>query len=61
MTAIESVPPLCLKVALPVPVPGLFDYRLPDGPAVEDDWLGCRVSVPFGNRNLVGWVVAVGP
>lgn len=61
MTAIEPLPSLCLKVALPIPVPGLFDYRLPVGQSAGDDWLGCRVSAPFGNRILVGWVVAVGP
>ena len=61
MTAIEASPPLCLKVALPVPMPGLFDYRLPDDDRGVQDWPGCRVCVPFGNRNLIGWVVAVGP
>lgn len=43
-----------IKVALDIPVDGLFDYRLPDA---EEDVVGCRVSVPFGNRNLFGIVV----
>ena len=60
MTAIEPSPPLCLKVALPVPVPGAFDYRPPAGSTVSDDWIGCRVRVPFGSRTLVGWVLALG-
>lgn len=60
MITIESAPPRCLKVALPLPMPGLFDYRLPDDDTGGPDWIGCRVSVPFGNRNLVGWVVAIG-
>jgi len=53
-------PRLCLKVALPLPLPGLFDYW-PDNPeSTLSDWIGCRVRVPFGTRELVGWVTAVG-
>ncbi|KAG0751893.1 hypothetical protein G6F24_013950 [Rhizopus arrhizus] len=48
-----------LQVALPVPLPRLFDYLSPEGdaPAVV---VGCRVKVPFGNRELVGVVVGHG-
>ncbi|WP_043740378.1 primosomal protein N' [Luteimonas sp. J29] len=49
-----------LQVALPVPLPRLFDYRAPDGVAAPDD-VGRRVRVPFGPRELVGVVAAVGP
>ena len=52
--------PVCLKVALPVPVPGLFDYLGGDR-HVDRHWIGCRVRVPFGNRSLVGWVADIGP
>ncbi len=53
-------PRLCLKVALPLPLPGLFDYW-PDSMENPDiAWIGCRVRVPFGSRELVGWVTAVG-
>src|SRR5574343_89393 len=52
--------PVCLKVALPVPVPGLFDYLGGDR-HVDRRWIGCRVRVPFGNRSLVGWVADIGP
>ncbi|MGD8678964.1 MAG: primosomal protein N' [Lysobacterales bacterium] len=46
-------PPI-LKVALPVPLPHLFDYLPPAGaPDVVD---GTRVLVPFGRRKLVGVV-----
>lgn len=38
-----------IQVALPVPLPRLFDYDSPTVPAV-----GARVRVPFGNRELVG-------
>ena len=54
-------PPACLKVALPVPVHGLFDYLPGPGRTADAGWIGCRVRVPFGNRRLVGWVVAVCP
>jgi len=48
-----------LQVALPVPLPRLFDYRAPDAAAPDD--VGRRVRVGFGPRELVGVVAAVGP
>ncbi len=46
-----------LQVALPVPLPHLFDYLAPqDGPAALP---GTRVQVPFGRRNIVGVVVGM--
>lgn len=52
-----SVSDFVLRVALPVPLPRLFDYRPPViGPAE----VGCRVRVPFGSRSVVGVVVAAG-
>ena len=42
-----------VRVALPVPLRQLFDYRLPDGRQVRP---GIRVRVPFGQRKLVGIV-----
>jgi len=53
--------PACLRIALPVPLPRLFDYLPPDGTAASDALVGCRVRVPFGNRELVGLVAACGP
>ncbi len=49
-----------LKVALPLPLPRLFDYLPADGatPAACD--IGRRVHAPFGNRRLCGVVAAVG-
>ena len=45
-----------LRVAVPVPLPRLFDYAWPAaGPMPAP---GCRVRVPFGARQLVGVVVA---
>ena len=50
----------CLQVALPVPVPRLFDYLPPDGKAADAAAIGQRVRVPFGNRELVGVVAGIG-
>src|SRR6476620_10182823 len=47
-----------VRVALPLPLPGLFDY-LP-GNAVGPDLVGCRLRVPFGSRELVGVAAEVG-
>ncbi len=53
-----SAPDSVLRVALPVPLPRLFDYRPPaDGPG----GVGCRVRVPFGSRSLVGVIAEIGP
>ena len=43
-----------LQIALPVPLPNLFDYLAPDGPPTLE---GTRVLVPFGRRKMVGVVV----
>ncbi|MCP1206183.1 primosomal protein N' [Pantoea sp. B550] len=44
-----------VQVALPVPLPRLFDYLPPQG---VQPVIGGRVSVPFGNRRMIGIVVA---
>jgi primosomal protein N' (replication factor Y) len=48
-----------LRVALPVPLPQLFDYLPPDGTMPDPDWIGRRVRVRFGRgeREQVGIVV----
>ncbi len=45
--------PSILRVALPVPLPTLFDYLADDVGSV----VGCRVRVPFGRRQAIGIVV----
>ena len=45
-----------LRVALPVPLDRLFDYRAPTG-ATTPVAIGARVRVPFGSRELIGIVV----
>jgi primosomal protein N' (replication factor Y) (superfamily II helicase) len=49
-----------LHVALPVPLPRLFDYLPPAGAAATVDMVGRRVRVPLGPRALVGVVAGVG-
>ena len=49
------VSPHILQVALPVPLPNLFDYLAPPGtPKIAE---GTRVLVPFGRKKMVGVVV----
>jgi primosomal protein N' (replication factor Y) len=48
--------PAVLRVALPVPLPTLFDY-LP--PAAGEACVGSRVLVPFGRGRMVGVVVVI--
>ena len=49
-----------LKIALPLPLPRLFDYRAPAGAGAVPGDVGRRVRVPFGPRELVGVVAATG-
>ncbi|GAB3346674.1 primosomal protein N' [Lysobacter tyrosinilyticus] len=56
----SPAPAIVWNVALPVPLPRLFDYRPDGGEAVPGD-VGVRVRVPFGSRELVGVVAAVSP
>ncbi|HEY9256170.1 MAG TPA: primosomal protein N', partial [Stenotrophomonas sp.] len=52
--------PATLRVALPVPLPQLFDYLAPGASVPVPADLGRRVRVPFGTRELVGVVVGLG-
>ena len=49
-----------LQVALPVPLPQLFDYLPPGGSDIPEAVIGRRVAVPFGPRELIGVVVGLG-
>jgi primosomal protein N' (replication factor Y) len=44
-----------LKLAMPVPLPGVFDYLPVAGEPLPRP--GCRVVAPFGRRSLVGMVM----
>ena len=48
---------LFLQVALPVPLPGCFDYLAPRNGDLASLKPGVRVKVPFGRRELIGIVV----
>ena len=56
-----DTPAHLLKVALPLPLPRLFDYRAPHGGVAAVDDVGRRVRVPFGPRERVGVIAAIGP
>ncbi len=47
--------PAVLRIALPVPLPTLFDYLPPEAGQAS---VGSRVLVPFGKSTAVGVVVA---
>ena len=49
--------PTVLRVAVPVPVPQLFDYLPPRGMRAADIVPGSRIAVPFGRGNRVGIVI----
>jgi primosomal protein N' (replication factor Y) len=59
-TPSPTAPVQVLRVALPVPLPRLFDYRPPADRGADPGTVGCRVRVPFGPRELTGVVADVG-
>ena len=48
------------QVALPLPLPQLFDYLPPEGLAADASATGCRVRVPLGRREAVGVIAGIG-
>jgi primosomal protein N' (replication factor Y) len=52
--------PDVLRVAVPAPLPELFDYLPPAGHPVAAIAVGARLRVPFGARELIGVVVEHG-
>ena len=53
--------PVVLRVALPLPLPRLFDYLAPESDPPGPHWLGRRVRVPFGRGEQIGLVADIGP
>jgi len=49
-----------LQVALPLPLPRLFDYLPPPGHGISEADIGRRVRVPFGRRELIGLIAGIG-
>ena len=57
--AVQDVPlPEFVEVALPVPLRQTFTYRLPFG-LRDSVKLGARLLVPFGERHITGYAVAL--
>lgn len=54
------IPLPVLRVALPVPLPRLFDYLPPSGAEAGAVAVGQRLRVPFGSREVCGIVVGDG-
>lgn len=48
-----------LKVAVPAPLPRLFDYLPPAEVAEKALRPGCRLRVPFGSRKVVGILISL--
>ena len=55
--SVKQQKPEILKVAVPVPLFGSFDYLVPAALADQPFIPGCRVEVPFGRRTMVGVVL----
>lgn len=47
------------RVALDVPLRRFFDYQVPEGEQVSVADIGCRVRVPFGERQKIGVLVGI--
>ena len=45
------------RIAVPVPLHGLFDYLCPENVRANEVKPGCRVRVSFGRKTLIGLVV----
>lgn len=50
---------MILRIAVPTPLPRLFDYLPPEGQQSASFTAGIRVKVPFGKRELIGILVEV--
>jgi len=49
-----------LEVVFNLPLDSVFTYALPEGYGDDPAGLpGCRVSAPFGRRDLTGWVIGI--
>ena len=55
-----TTPETVLRVALPVPLPRLFDYLPANGARADAHWIGCRVRVKFGKSEKIGVVAGIG-
>ncbi|MEM7283167.1 MAG: primosomal protein N', partial [Pseudomonadota bacterium] len=53
--------PSIIRVAVPVPLYGSFDYLDPKDPSLGLPAVGARVKVPFGRKTYIGIVTEHGP
>jgi primosomal protein N' (replication factor Y) len=49
-----------LRLALPLPLPRLFDYLPPPGCPLSSAMIGCRARVPFGKKSMIGVIAEIG-
>ena len=49
--------PGILKIAVPIPLFGTFDYLIPESLLQHTFTPGCRVEVPFGRRTAIGVIL----
>ncbi|MDH5612060.1 MAG: primosomal protein N' [Gammaproteobacteria bacterium] len=49
--------PRILKIAVPIPLFGAFDYLVPESLRQHSFIPGCRVEVPFGRRTAIGVIL----
>ncbi|MDR2111840.1 MAG: hypothetical protein LBQ62_01865, partial [Candidatus Accumulibacter sp.] len=54
-----SSAPSIARVALAVPLPRLFDYRVPPEETLTPEDIGRRVRVGFGTRSRIGIIVGL--
>lgn len=53
------MPEPILQVALPSPLRRLFDYKAPARVRTEQLQVGLRIRVPFGNRQMIGFIAGL--
>lgn len=61
MAKLHSGDTLIFKVAIPVPLYGVFDYLAPDDAGLDDIKPGARLEVPFGKGNKIGFLLEIVP
>ncbi len=61
MTELLSRTGICVDVAVPLPVEGLFSYLAPVQEEGKKIQAGVRVRIPFRNREMIGYLVGQRP
>jgi primosomal protein N' (replication factor Y) len=58
VSAKSAEEPLCAQVAVPLPIPTVFSYLIPE-PLIAKAIPGVRVTVPFRNTEITGYLVGI--